>query len=102
MSTADHLITTKAAADLLALTPRNAKALLLSHGLCPINVGLSRKRCDRWLASAVHALIQELHAQAQRRPQEKNREPEEKLPRLSILAMSLDDLYDLTRSRIIQ
>ena len=43
------------------------KKFLIKHGLLPIDVGQGKKRVDRWLESAVQAVINQLHEAAKSR-----------------------------------
>ncbi|MBQ7739533.1 MAG: hypothetical protein IJT59_07775 [Desulfovibrionaceae bacterium] len=56
---------------------------------------------DRWLESAVTALIQNLHTDAQPKPKRPARKRTPGL-KASVVSMSIDDLYALTQRKNIQ
>ena len=89
----------KKAASLLELKPVNAKKFLIKHGLLPIDVGQGKKRVDRWLESAVQAVINQLHEAAQK---SKIKKPAKKKsdfpPEVSVATMSSSELFQLTQS----
>ena len=95
------LLSTNEVAELFSLSPKKTKALLVKGGLNPINVNIGKRRMDRWLESAVHVFIQNLHAQAQNNNKKLPKVQAKKL-NAKILDLSLDDLYALTQSPVIQ
>lgn len=95
----DNLIPTTTVADMLGTSPRIATTILLQNGLQPVNLGRGRGRGNRWLASAVQAVIQDLHDKAQKAPRSSA-----KPPRLTsrVASMPIGDLYALTRAKRMQ
>ena len=96
------LITTKEAAKLFGLSARTTKALLKKGGLNPINVSRGNRKTYRWLESAVLALIQNMHTEAQ---QPKTKKPTKRRTselKASVLSMDIDDLFALTQGHAIQ
>ena len=95
----EKLLRTKEAAELFGVSEKITTGIMLKNGLQPVSLGRGRGRGNRWLQSAVYALIQNLHEKAQKSSKKK-----EKTPSLvcSVATMSGADLYALTHRTMMQ
>ena len=60
------LLTRQGIADALSMPEKLARAILAAHGVQPIDLGKGRGHGLRWRTSAVIAVADALHAEAQR------------------------------------
>ncbi len=60
------LLTRQGIADALSMPEKQARAILAAHGVQPIDLGKGRGHGLRWRTSAVIAVADALHAEAQR------------------------------------
>ena len=95
----EKLLRTNEAAELLGASEKVATEIMLKNGLQPVSFGRGRGRGNRWLQSAVFALIQELHEKAQK-VDKKAGKPQSLASPVAI--MSGADLYALTHRTRLQ
>lgn len=86
-------------------SPDVARAILRSHGVHPVDLGAGRGRGLRWLESAVLAVMQEMHTEANT-PAQKAREGRPGRPHTNFPAlahMSVGQISELlTKSQGVQ
>ena len=97
----EHFLRNIDIAAMLGTTPGVAASVLAEHGVHPIDFGRGRGRGQRWLESAVKAVMQAMHEAAQ--PKARSvRQQKPRLPVAKIADMSVDDIYRLTTSQCVQ
>lgn len=85
-------------------SPDVARAILLNHGVHPVDLGAGRGRGLRWLESAVQAVAAEMHRRAQPPPKtsKKPTRPLTDAPAGFLSSVTLDQLYTLTHKTGVQ
>lgn len=85
-------------------SPDVARAILLDHGVHPVNLGAGRGRGLRWLESAVQAVAAEMHRRAQPPPKTSKKpiRPLTDAPAGFLSSVTLDQLYTLTHKPSVQ
>ncbi len=85
-------------------SPDVARAILMDHGVHPVDLGAGRGRGLRWLESAVQAVAAEMHRRAQ--PPSKTSKtplrPRAGAPAGFLSRVTLDELYLLTHKPSVQ
>lgn len=85
-------------------SPDIARAILLAHGVHPVDLGAGRGRGLRWLESAVHAVAAEMHRRAQppSKPSKPPLRPVAGAHAGFLSSVTLDQLYTLTHKPSVQ
>lgn len=100
----ERFVDSREVASMLGLSVRNARKILIAHGINPVNISAGRRRATyRWLESAVNAFLKKMHEDAQ--VKDRKAVKQQKPPKVRLSTMSNNDLFDyvqLTRNRIVQ
>ena len=96
----ERLINIEEVADLMSTSKSKAKDALIRYGLHGIDLGRGRGGGLRWLLSSVVAVMQTMAAEVKVGRRENTKKP--KAPRLNLLSMSVDEIYELTSRKNVQ
>lgn len=96
----DRLLKKKEIAAMLGTTPGVAASILATQGVHPIDFGYGRSRGLRWLESAVNAVIQSMHSDAQGAsgPRNKKASKAVRVPTASLASLSVNELQAILTS----
>ena len=102
----ERLLRIEEVAEMLSTSKNRARAILAERKIHPVDLGAGRSGGLRWLrslvVSALQAMSQEAQEKSNKRRQGRNNKKVQAETQVSLLNMSIDDIFKLTHNQNVQ